>query len=352
MNKAPIKVDLNCPVPVQEFDSITIGHGGGGKLTQNLLQNGVFTVLDNEWLREQDDAATIELNGKIAFSTDTFVVSPVIFPGGTIGDLAVNGTVNDLAVSGAKPFYLSLSFILEEGMEMRLFQLILQSIKEACLEADVRVITGDTKVVEKGKGDQIFINTTGIGEMHPEAKMGMKQIRNGDAVILSGPLARHGITIMSKRSGLEFETDLYSDSRPLHRICHELIDRFGSAIHLMRDPTRGGVATVVNEIAGQSHLGVELFEKNLPIQEEVAGACEMLGLDPLYVANEGLFVAFVASEKAAGCIEFIQKWEHGSEAAIIGKVVMDHPGKVVLNSSIGGRRVLANASGELLPRIC
>ena len=182
--------------------------------------------------------------------------------------------------------------------------------------------------------------------------MGMKQIRNGDAVILSGPLARHGITIMSKRSGLEFETDLYSDSRPLHRICHELIDRFGSAIHLMRDPTRGGVATVVNEIAGQSHLGVELFEKNLPIQEEVAGACEMLGLDPLYVANEGLFVAFVASEKAAGCIEFIQKWEHGSEAAIIGKVVMDHPGKVVLNSSIGGRRVLAKASGELLPRIC
>jgi len=352
MNKAPIKVDLNCPVPVQEFDSITIGHGGGGKLTQNLLQKGVFSILDNEWLREQGDAATIELNGKIAFSTDTFVVSPVIFPGGTIGDLAVNGTVNDLAVSGAKPFYLSLSFILEEGMEMSLFFMILQSIQAACLQANVKVITGDTKVVEKGKGDKIFINTTGIGEMHPKAKLGMKLIRNGDAVILSGPLARHGITIMSKRSGLEFETNLYSDTRPLHRICQELIDRFGSAIHLMRDPTRGGVATVVNEIAGQSHLGVELFEKNLPIQEEVAGACEMLGLDPLYVANEGLFLAIVEGDKAVECLELIQQWEHGSEAAIIGKIVDEHKGKVVMQSRIGGRRVIPNASGELLPRIC
>ena len=351
MSKPP-KVKLNCPAPIQEFDSITIGHGGGGKLTQTLLRKGVFAILDNEWLREQGDAATIELNGKIAFSTDTFVVSPVIFPGGTIGDLAVNGTVNDLAVSGAKPLYLSLSFILEEGLVMSLFQKILQSIRDACDESGVQVVTGDTKVVEKGKGDQIFINTTGIGTMNPGANLGINQVRSGDAVILSGPLARHGITIMSKRNGLEFETELFSDSRPLHRICNELIDRFGNSIHLMRDPTRGGVATVLNEISAQTHLGVELYEKKLPIEEEVAGACEMLGLDPLYVANEGLFIAIVESDKADECMQLIQKWEHGTHAAIIGKIVDDHQGKVVMQSRIGGRRVIPNASGELLPRIC
>lgn len=347
-----VKVELNCPAPVQEFDSITIGHGGGGKLTQNLLKSGVFSLLDNEWLREQGDAATIQLNGKIAFSTDTFVVSPLIFPGGTIGDLAVNGTVNDLAVSGAKPLYLSLSFILEEGLEMSLFQQILQSIRDACEEANVKVITGDTKVVEKGKGDQIFINTTGIGEMHPNAKMGMNRIKSGDAVLISGPMARHGITIMSKRNGLEFETKLNSDTRPLHRICLELINSFGSKVHLMRDPTRGGVATVLNEIAEQTGLGIKLNEKELPVEDEVAGACEMLGLDPLYVANEGLFVAIVDAEIAKECVDVIQKWEHGSSAAMIGEITEDHPVKVVMHSSIGGRRVLAHASGELLPRIC
>ncbi|NBC03337.1 MAG: hydrogenase expression/formation protein HypE [Bacteroidetes bacterium] len=347
-----VKVKLNCPAPVQEFDSITIGHGGGGKLTQNLLKSGVFSLLNNEWLREQGDAAVIQLNGKIAFSTDTFVVSPLLFPGGTIGDLAVNGTVNDLAVSGARPLYLSLSFILEEGLEMTLFYQILQSIRDACVEAGVEVVTGDTKVVEKGKGDQIFINTTGIGETHPKANMGMNRIKGSDAILLSGPVARHGITIMSKRNGLEFETKLNSDTRPLHRICLELMDKFGSKIHLMRDPTRGGVATVLNEIAEQTGLGINLIEKELPVEDEVAGACEMLGLDPLYVANEGLFVAIVDAEIADECLDLLQKWEHGSSAAIIGEVTEDHPNKVVLHSSIGGRRVLAQASGELLPRIC
>ena len=351
MNKS-VKVELNCPAPVNEFDSITIGHGGGGKLTQNLLKSGVFSLLDNEWLREQGDAATIQLNGKTAFSTDTFVVSPLIFPGGTIGDLAVNGTVNDLAVSGAKPIYLSLSFILEEGLEMKLFQQILHSIRDACEEADVKIITGDTKVVEKGKGDQIFINTTGIGEMHSKSKMGMSRIKKGDAVLLSGSMARHGITIMSKRNGLEFETKLNSDTRPLHRICLELIDTFGSQIHLMRDPTRGGVANVLNEIAEQTSMGIQLNEKALPVEDEVAGACEMLGLDPLYVANEGLFVAIVDAEIAEECIERIRKWEYGSSSVAIGKVTEDHPGKVLLHSAIGGRRVLAQATGELLPRIC
>lgn len=347
-----LKVELNCPAPVQEFDSVTIGHGGGGKLTNNLLKSGVFSLLDNEWLREQGDAATIHLQGKTAFSTDTFVVSPLIFPGGTIGDLAVNGTVNDLAVSGAKPRYLSLAFILEEGLEMKLFHQILYSIREACAEAEVQVITGDTKVVEKGKGDQIFINTTGLGEMHPKAGMGMNRIKSGDVILLSGPMARHGITIMSKRNGLAFETTLNSDTRPLHRICLELIDRFGSKIHLMRDPTRGGVATVLNEIAEQTGFGIKLNEKELPVEDEVAGACEMLGLDPLYVANEGLFVAIVDAEVAKECLNLIHNWEHGSSAAMIGEVTEDHPLKVVMHSSIGGRRVLAQASGELLPRIC
>ena len=347
-----VKVEMNCPTPVQEFDSITIGHGGGGKLTQNLLKSGVFSLLDNEWLREQGDAAIIRTKGKLAFSTDSFVVSPVIFPGGTIGDLAVNGTVNDLAVTGARPLYLSLSFILEEGLEMKLFSEILNSIREACEAADVKVITGDTKVVEKGKGDQIFINTAGIGVMHSKAKMGMNRIKNGDAILLSGPLARHGVTIMSKRNGLEFQTNLESDTRPLHRICLDLIDAFGSKIHLMRDPTRGGVATVLNEIAEQTDLGIKLIEKKLPIEDEVAGACEMLGLDPLYVANEGLFVAIVDKSKAADCLNLIHKQEPGSKAIQIGEVTMEHPGKVVLNSTIGGRRVLAKATGELLPRIC
>ena len=351
MNKS-VKVELNCPAPVQEFDSITIGHGGGGKLTQNLLKSGVFSLLDNEWLREQGDAAIIKLNGKTAFSTDTFVVSPLIFPGGTIGDLAVNGTVNDLSVSGAKPLYLSLSFILEEGLEMKLFQQILHSIRVACSEADVKVITGDTKVVEKGKGDQIFINTTGIGEMHSKSKMGMNRIKSGDAVLISGSMARHGITIMSKRNGLEFETKLNSDTRPLNRICLELIETFGSKVHLMRDPTRGGVANVLNEIAEQTSMGIQLNEKELPVEDEVSGACEMLGLDPLYVANEGLFVAIVDAEIAEECVEFIRKWEYGSNAATIGIVTEDHPFKVVLHSAIGGRRVLSQATGELLPRIC
>ena len=351
MNKKPA-FSGNCPMPQLDFDTITIGHGGGGKLTQKLLSSGVFTLLENDWLQEQGDAAIVNLNGKMAFSTDSFVVSPIIFPGGTIGDLAVNGTVNDLAVSGALPEYLSLSFILEEGLSMEDFWAILLSIREACEAAGVQVITGDTKVVERGKGDQIFINTTGIGRVHLRADLGMKRIRSGDAIILSGPLARHGIAIMSKRAGLEFETKLESDTRPLHEICQKLIETVGPDIHLMRDPTRGGVATVLHEIAHQTNLGVDLFEKNLPIEDEVGGACEMLGLDPMFVANEGLFVAIVDPDHAGNCLQIIREWEHGENAAIIGAITEEHPRNVVLNSIIGGRRVLPQTSGELLPRIC
>jgi hydrogenase expression/formation protein HypE len=343
---------LSCPMPQTDFDTITIGHGSGGKLTRQLLETMVFPVLNNVWLAGQGDGAVIELNGKIAMSTDTFVVSPVIFPGGDIGDLAVNGTVNDLAMCGAWPEYLSLSFILEEGLPVSEFWEVLLSIGDACEAAGVRVITGDTKVVERGKGDRIFINTTGIGTVNPGAKLGEAMIRPGDRVLVSGPLARHGIAVMSKRKGLEFETHILSDTRPLHEIVQKLINTYTAGIRILRDPTRGGVATVLHEMAGMARLGVDLDEKAIPVEEEVAGACEMLGLDPMYVANEGLFVAIVDGGLADDILSEIQLWTHGNQAAIIGTITESHPGVVLMNSAIGGKRVLPLITGELLPRIC
>jgi hydrogenase expression/formation protein HypE len=351
MNQNP-KVQLNCPVPFQDFDAITLGHGGGGKLTQKLLEEGVFTLLNNDWLMSQGDAANLSLDGEYALSTDSFVVSPIIFPGGTIGDLAVNGTVNDLAVSGAEPKYLTLSFILEEGLSTSEFWEILISIRDACTQAGVMVVSGDTKVVEKGKGDRIFINTTGIGKIHTKARLGMKYIRPGDKIILSGPPARHGIAIMSKRQGLEFETTLTSDTRPLHHICQEMLEKFGDGIRFMRDPTRGGVATVLHDIVRQTKLGIEIHENRLPLENEVAGACEMLGLDPLYVANEGIFVCIADHNISDDCLHTLHSWEYGSQASVIGNIVEEHPGGVLMHSNIGGKRMMPQASGELLPRIC
>jgi hydrogenase expression/formation protein HypE len=341
-----------CPMPQTDFDTITIGHGSGGKLTRQLLESMVFPLLNNEWLAGQGDGAVLELRGKMAFSTDSFVVSPVFFPGGNIGDLAINGTVNDLAMCGAEPDYISLSFILEEGLPITEFWEILLSIRNACNAAGVRVITGDTKVVERGKGDKIFINTTGIGRVHPGAKLGEAMVRPGDKVIVSGPLARHGIAIMSIRKGLEFETQILSDTRPLHEICRLLLYRYGAGIRMFRDPTRGGVATVLHEIADKARLGIDLDEKNIPVEEQVAGACEMLGLDPMYVANEGLFIAIVDGGLAGDILTELHRWPHGGQAAVLGTVTENHPGMVVLNSAIGGRRVLPLITGEQLPRIC
>lgn len=351
MENKPV-VSLNCPMPFTDFDTITLGHGGGGRLTQTLLEKGVFSILNNHWLTGQDDAANLFLNGEYAFSTDTFVVSPIFFPGGTIGDLAVNGTVNDLAVSGAIPQYLSLSFILEEGLQVAEFWKILISIRNACEQAGVKVVTGDTKVVEKGKGDKIFINTTGVGRIHSEARLGMKYIRPGDKILLSGPPARHGIAVMSKREGLEFETTLTSDTRPLHYICLKLLETFGNRIRFMRDPTRGGVATALHDIVRQTKLGIEIHENSIRTDNEVAGACEMLGLDPLYVANEGIFVCVADAEIVHECLDTLQKWKHGTQASVIGSVVTGTRGGVLIHSSIGGKRMLPQASGELLPRIC
>lgn len=345
-------MNLNCPLPKLDFDTINLGHGSGGTLTSQLLDTGVFNLLQNELLNKKHDGAIFDLNGKVAMSTDSFVVSPLFFEGGNIGDLAVNGTVNDLAMCGAKAKYLSLGFILEEGLKMTEFWEILNSIKSACETAGVQIVTGDTKVVERGKGDKIFINTTGIGEVHTKANIDIDRIKAGDKIILSGPLARHGITIMSHRQGLEFETTISSDTRPLNKIVIELLDEFGEQIHLLRDPTRGGLATVLNEIAKDAKLGIDISQKDIPVEEEVYGACEMLGLDPLYVANEGLFVAVVDASISNEFLSQLQKWEHGSMASIIGEVTAEHIRQVLMKSNIGGRRVVNMLAGEQLPRIC
>lgn len=345
-------ITLSCPMPKFDFDAINLGHGSGGILTNQLLDSGVFKLLENDLLNKKHDGAIFTLNGKVAVSTDTYVVSPVFFEGGNIGDLAINGTVNDLAMCGAAAKYLTLGFVLEEGLKMTEFWEILLSIKKACELAGVIIITGDTKVVERGKGDKIFINTTGIGLVHPKAAIDIDRIKAGDKIIVSGPLARHGITIMSHRQGLQFETTISSDTRPLNQIILALLDKFGDHIHLLRDPTRGGLATVLNEIADQAKLGINISERNIPVEEEVCGACEMLGLDPLYVANEGLFVAVVDAGIADDFIAQIRQWEFGPMAGIIGEFTIEHPGQVILKSKIGGHRVVNMLAGEQLPRIC
>ena len=345
-------MQLKCPMPKLDFDVITLGHGSGGTLTSQLLQTGVFNLFENELLNKKHDGAIFNMEGRTAMSTDSFVVSPLFFEGGNIGDLAVNGTVNDLAMCGASAKYLSLGFILEEGLKMTDFWNILNTIKSSAETAGVQIITGDTKVVERGKGDMIFINTTGIGTVHKRACIDIENIKVEDKIILSGPLARHGITIMSHRHGLEFETTVSSDTRPLNKVVTALLDAFGEDIHLLRDPTRGGLATVLNEIAHDSNTGIDIAQKYIPIEEEVYGACEMLGLDPLYVANEGLFVSVVNPAIAEEYVRKLQEWEHGSMASIIGEITEEHRRQVVMRSNIGGRRVVNMLAGEQLPRIC
>jgi hydrogenase expression/formation protein HypE len=345
-------MQLQCPLPKFDFDVITLGHGSGGLLTHKLLQSGVFDILQNDMLNQQHDGAQFELSGKFAFSTDSFVVSPIFFKGGNIGELAVNGTVNDLAMCGAIPQYLSLSFILEEGLKTSELAAIIQSIKLAADKAEVKIVTGDTKVVEQGKGDKIFINTTGIGVLHEKANIHHNRISAGDAIIISGGIANHGIAIMSEREGLEFETNIESDTRPLNHIVKKLLDEFGTDIKFLRDPTRGGVASVLNEVAEITRLGVEIEQSKLPIATQVEGACEMLGFDPLYVANEGIFIAIVKNEIAEKMLSILQSETFGKEAAIIGNINHNTPAKVLLKSNIGGRRVINYLTGEQLPRIC
>lgn len=344
--------NLQCPLPVGETGFVQLGHGSGGLMTHRLLDQLVFPLFSNDQLARKHDGALLDLNGSIAVSTDSYVVSPLLFPGGSIGDLAVNGTVNDLAMCGAKARFLSLALIIEEGLPLDILKRILNDIRRAAEAAGVSIITGDTKVVEKGKGDQLFINTTGIGLVHPQAMIDSHRVGSGDKILLSGPLARHGITIMSQRKGIDFETGLTSDTRPLSDIVHKLISRFGSAIHFLRDPTRGGLATTLNELANDCKYSLLIREEAIPVEEEVAGACEMLGLDPLFVANEGIFIAVVAPEIADEVKFTIQQEEFGQQASIIGEVSDDRASEVLLQNRYGGKRVIRMLAGEQLPRIC
>jgi hydrogenase expression/formation protein HypE len=339
-------------MPKFDFDVITMGHGSGGLLTHRLLQSGVFDLLKNNLLDQQHDGAMLELNGPVAFSTDSYVISPIFFPGGNIGEMAVNGTVNDLAMCGAAAKYLSLGFIIEEGFSMKEFWEVLVGIKEAAEKSGVTIVTGDTKVVEKGKGDKIFINTSGIGLIHPNAQIHHNRIKAGDKIILSGNLAQHGIAIMSLRQGLEFETDIVSDTINLNHTILKLVENFGKDIKFLRDPTRGGLASVMNELAELRKLGFVLEQEKIPLDEQVEGACEMLGLDPLYVANEGLFVAVVSANIAEAFLQQLRSDSNGTHAAIVGEVTAANPGKVLLKSRIGGHRVVGYLTGEQLPRIC
>ena len=344
--------NLQCPMPKFDFDFITLGHGSGGLLTNKLLDSGVFDVLSNEELNKRHDGAVLNIDGQFAFSTDSFVITPIFFPGGDIGELAVNGTVNDVAMCGGIPKYISLSFIIEEGLLMEEFWNILVSIKNACDQAGVKVVTGDTKVVDKGKGDKIFINTTGIGQVHQKASIATKNIEIGDKIIVSNQIATHGIAILSVREGLQFETTIESDTTNLNYSILNLLDSFGNDIHLFRDPTRGGLSSTLNEIARDTKTGIVLEEKSLPINKRVRAACEILGLDPLYTANEGVFVAFVKREIANEMVQIMKTFDNCKHAAIIGEVVSDHPSKVVITNTMGGKRVVNMQVGEQLPRIC
>ena len=339
-------------MPTFDFDVITVGHGSGGLLTHNLLKSGVFNLLSNPWLDQQHDGAIFEINGKVAFSTDSYVISPLFFPGGNIGDLAINGTVNDLAMCGAKAKYLSLSFIIEEGLPINLFWDVLYSIKLAAEKAGVFIVTGDTKVVEKGKGDLLFINTSGIGEVHPKAEIHHQRIVADDFILISGNIAAHGIAIMSVREGLTFESSVISDTQPLNDCVIALLDHFGSDVKFLRDATRGGVASVLNEVVEMTSLGIILNQSDIPLEEEVSSACEMLGFDPLYVANEGVFITIVSKNKANDILQFLKVFPAAENAAIVGAMQLDFPKKVILKSSIGGSRLVNYLPGEQLPRIC
>lgn len=351
-----------CPIPLADYPTVQLAHGGGGRLSQRLVEGMFVPAFANPALAELGDGAvlgpelasvlTLAGGGRLAVSTDSFVVRPLFFPGGDIGSLAVHGTVNDVAMCGARPLAISAGFILEEGFPMEDLWRVVSSMRDASAAAGVPVVTGDTKVVDRGKGDGIYVNTTGIGWIPEGVEVSPRRARVGDKVLVNGGLAEHGIAIMSVREGLEFETAIESDSAALHGLVAELLDRLGSAVHVLRDPTRGGVASASNEIAAKAGVGIRLEESRLPIREEVRGACEILGFDPLYVANEGKLLAIVAPERADEALELMRSHELGREAAIVGEVVADAAARVVLRSRIGGLRVVDMLSGEQLPRIC
>ncbi len=332
-------------------EAILLAHGSGSRLSHNLIEKYLLPPLTNPLLARLDDSAVFDLAGRLAFTTDSYVVSPIFFPGGDIGKLAVCGTVNDLSMSGAKPLYLSLSFIIEEGLTLSELKKVLESVKAAAEEAEVKIVTGDTKVVNRGSADKIFINTSGIGLIPEGVDISGANARVGDKIILSGAVGDHGIAVMSQREGIKFSVPVKSDCAPLNRLVAEMLEA-SRQIHSLRDPTRGGLATTLNEFAEQSGIGITIEENRIPIHEAVRGACELLGLDPLYVANEGKLVAVVASDDAAGILAKMKRNKYGTKAAIIGEVTDQHKGKVILKTRLGASRILDMLSGELLPRIC
>ncbi|MBI3360611.1 MAG: hydrogenase expression/formation protein HypE [Chloroflexi bacterium] len=363
-----------CPLPLRNYPTIVMGHGSGGKMMADLIQHLFAPLFANDLLGQMGDSTVIGgwrmADGRssaisnqqsaigdlrLAFTTDSFVVSPLVFPGGDIGELAVNGTVNDLAMSGARPLFLSAGFILEEGLPMEALGQIATSVANACREAGVQLVAGDTKVVNKGHGDGLYINTSGLGLIPPGVEIAPNRAQPGDAVIVSGTMGDHGMAIMSVREGLEFETVIESDTAPLSGLVEAMVavgEHGDSPLHCLRDATRGGLAAVLNELATASKLGIEFSERDVPVRPEVHAACEMLGLDPFYVANEGKLVAIVPEAQAEAVLAAMRSHRFGKDAARIGNVVADHSGLVIARTGIGGSRVVDLPAGELLPRIC
>ena len=344
---------LSCPIPIREYPQVLLAHGGGGKLMHALIEKMFLAAFENPLLATRHDGAVVDLNGgRIALTTDSYVVRPLFFPGGDIGALAVNGTVNDLAMCGARPLFLTAGFILEEGLPMETLWRVVRSMQDAAAAAGVQIVTGDTKVVDKGKGDGLFVNTAGLGVVPPGRVIAPDRVRPGDAVLLSGDVGRHGMAIMAVREGLTFESEIDSDCAPLVEPVMALLDA-GVEVHCLRDLTRGGLASGVIEIAQAAGVHVALDERAIPVRQDVRGACEVLGLDPLYVANEGRFVAFVAPADAERALQLLRGHPLGAGASLIGRVAESHPhGLVTMTTEIGATRIVDMLSGEQLPRIC
>lgn len=342
----------SCPLPLRDQPNIILGHGGGGKLSAELIEHLFLPAFQNDMLGNLGDSSILSLNGtRLAMSTDSFVVRPLFFPGGNIGELAINGTVNDISMSGARPLYLSVGFILEEGLPLETLGRIVDSMAAAARAAGVVLVTGDTKVVDKGHGDGVFINTSGIGLVPDGLDIGPHRATVGDAVILSGTIGDHGMAIMSVREGLEFETTIASDTAALNGLVAAMLDA-SPGIHVLRDPTRGGVASSLNEIAQISQVGIQIDENKIPVNLAVRSACELLGMDPIFVANEGKLIAIVPPDSAEAVLAAMRRHPLGQQAAVIGRVVEQHPGMLVARTSIGGTRVIPMQIGEQLPRIC
>lgn len=343
---------LTCPLPLVDTETILLGHGSGGKLAADLFRNIFLPAFYNRILNRSDDQAQIDIGtSRLAFTTDSYVVKPIFFRGGDIGSLAVHGTVNDLAVGGARPLFLSAAFILEEGFPLADLRRIVDSMQQAARNAGVLIVTGDTKVVEKGSCDGLFINTAGIGVIETALRLSANKARPGDLVLLSGPIGDHGIAILAEREGLSFESEIVSDSAPLNSLVEDLLAA-GGIIRCMRDPTRGGVASALNEIAQISGVGIQLEEEAVPVRREVRGACELLGLDPLYIANEGKLIAICAPEAAPSLLAAMHRHPLGADASLIGKVTAQNPGLLTMRTTLGAARIVDMLANDPLPRIC